>query len=119
MKQTPVTPIAPMDDLDPIFAERLQSQMDDPHVGQASGDYQGAEPFGVGEMTFIEMEPAAFLIRKECFNLETFVIPVKGFIGQVKVGHQEKGIGVTQLPASNDSLVPSRQSRSPGHNLPG
>jgi hypothetical protein len=61
-----------MDEFDPILTQCGHTQVDDSHVSQAGGDHQNAETDRVGEMTFVEVKPAAFLIGEESFDLEAF-----------------------------------------------
>src|SRR4030065_103352 len=53
-------------------------------------------------MTFMEVKPAAFLVRKECFYLKPFLVAIAGFTRQHKSCHQEDGCEVSPFPPSDD-----------------
>ena len=80
-----------MDHIDPVFAQRLQTQMDDPHVRQTSRDHQRAEPFGIGQMALVQIKSATFLIREEGLDLVPFVMPVNDSSGSSKLITRNSG----------------------------
>src|SRR3972149_10705543 len=53
-------------------------------------------------MTFMEVKPAAFLVRKEGFYLKPFLVAIAGFTRQLKICHQEDGFEVSPFPPSDD-----------------
>src|SRR3972149_2750781 len=52
-------------------------------------------------MTFMEVKPAAFLVRKESFDLKPFLVVIAGFTRQLKICHQEDGFEVSPFPPSD------------------
>ena len=76
-EQAPIAAIRAMNDFYPIVSHSNAAQINDPQVGQASGDHQIAQALRVRQMTFVKEEPTAFLIREEGFDLKTFFVPVQ------------------------------------------
>ncbi len=93
--------VSAMDHLDPLLAQSGQTQVDDPPIGQASRDQQSAQALRIGQMTFMEVKTATFLIREEGFDAKAFFVPVAGFIRQGEIGDQKDGRCVALLPPGN------------------
>ena len=84
--------------LDPILSQCHEAEIDDPQIGQASCDHQGAQAFRIRQMAFVEVKSAAFLVGEEGFDLKTFFVPITGFTGQFEIGHQKDGFQVACVP---------------------
>src|SRR3954451_1068244 len=68
-KETQIAAILPMQLAHPISARGTDAQIDDPEIGQTRRDQQTAQALRVAQMTFVNLEPATFLIRKEGLDL--------------------------------------------------
>ncbi len=73
-KQAEITPILPMEPSEPAVTQRAYPQIHQPQVRQARGDQQARQPLRVTQMAAVELEAAAFLVRKERFDMCPFPI---------------------------------------------
>jgi len=77
-----------MNDLDPIFSEGHQTQINDPQICQTRCNHQNAQTVWIGQMTFIEIKPTAFLIGEKGFNLKALFLPINCLIRQFEISDQ-------------------------------
>lgn len=77
-----------MNDSDPSFDVGECTQIDEPEIGQTRSHQQTEEPFGVGEVAFVDVKATAFLVRKECLDMKPFTIPLTGLISKFQIAHQ-------------------------------
>lgn len=68
LKETEITAVSTMQDRQETACVHLRAQVDDPDVGQASGNQQARQALWVSEMAFMELEAAAFLVGEEGLN---------------------------------------------------
>jgi hypothetical protein len=68
LKETQITAVSAMDDLDPAISGSDCAQVDDPDVGQASRDHQAGQALGVRDMAFVQVEASALLVGEESLD---------------------------------------------------
>ena len=83
-----------MNYLEPIISNGEDAQIDDPQIGQTSGNHQDAQALWIRQMAFVEIKPTAFLVGEKGFDLKTFFVPINGFVRQFEIGDQEDGCEV-------------------------
>src|SRR4030042_3000857 len=101
-KQAPIATIGTVNHAYPMLSRRYETEVHDPQVRQARRNHQRTQAFGLGQMTFMEVKSATFLVGKEGFDLKAFFVPITGFATQIKVGHEKDGVEVTAFPPSDD-----------------
>lgn len=90
-----------MDYTDPAFGQGHTAQVDDPEIGQASGDHQSHQSLGVGQMTLMQVEATAFLVSEEGLDAEALAIPGTGLGGVADIGDQVERLGVAFFPPAD------------------
>jgi hypothetical protein len=53
------------------------------------------------EITPIQLKAAAFLVRKQGFDVSAFLVPPTGFIPINQIGHQIQGLVIARTPPAN------------------
>lgn len=64
LEETQVAAVSAVNNFDPIVSLGNHAQIDDPDIGQASGDQQAGQPRRVRDMTSVQVEPSALLLVK-------------------------------------------------------
>ena len=64
--------ICTVDQVNSVSMEGYHSKKYDPQVGKASRDHQRTQALGIGQMTFMEVKSAAFLVQEKGFNAKAF-----------------------------------------------
>ena len=101
-KQAPIAAIGAVNNTYPILSPGYKTEVHDPQVRQARRNHEGAQALGIGQMTFMQVKSAAFLVGEEGFDLKAFLVPMTGFATQLEIGHQKDGFEVTAFPPGND-----------------
>lgn len=70
---------------DSALIHGINTQINDPEIGQTSGEQKPMQAFGIGEMAFIEMKSSAFRVREKSFDQESFAVQLTnlGLVGEV------------------------------------
>src|SRR3954452_6189344 len=76
LKQAPITAVSAMNDRIPAVAPTGSAQINHPQIRQAGRQQQARQPLWLAEMTLVDPEATALLIRKEGFDLRTLPIPL-------------------------------------------
>src|SRR5881409_1919240 len=71
-KEAQITAVLTMEHSHPIRAHRTDAQIDDPQIGQARRDQQPTHSLRIAEMTFMDVEPATFLVRRRSRSADVF-----------------------------------------------
>ena len=98
LKQAPITAVRAMNDRIPAVAPTGRAQIDHPQVRQAGRQQQARQPLGLAEMTLVDPEATALLIRKEGFDLPTLPIPLDGLLSLSQIADQLQWCLVGSLP---------------------
>ncbi len=77
MKKAEVTSLAAMKMRTPVVLKSLNAQIDEPDVGKAGSDQQTREASRIAEMAAVDVEPAAFLVGEEGFDMSAFVVKLR------------------------------------------
>lgn len=103
LEQAQIAAVSPMD-LSQRLGVRpcLDTQVDDPDVGQTGCQQQPLEPLGGREMTLLQIEPATFLIREEGFDPKTAPIPAARFPHAGHVADQVERLIIAAAPPGNE-----------------
>ncbi|HEY4690857.1 MAG TPA: hypothetical protein VIK33_16215 [Anaerolineae bacterium] len=111
LEQTEITAVAPMNAGLPLVALSQGAQVDDPQVSQAGGQHQPRDPFGVTQVTAVQLKAPAFRVGKEGFDphllrswgrcVHAFAIPVTGSLHAGQDADQVDRLGVAGRPPGN------------------
>ena len=102
LEQAQITAVAPMKEPASVVLLRDRAQVNDPHVSQASGDHQPFDPVRITQVTAIQLEPPAFLVRKEGLNVHPLAISVAGALDTGHIADQVNGFLIASPPPGDD-----------------
>src|SRR5439155_26618670 len=106
----------------PVLLCRTDPQIDEPEIGQARRDQQTRHSLRVAEMTFMDVEPTAFLVGEEGLNMFALFVELYGCIQIIEVGDQIERLIVLLLPERQECnraiLVGGHPRRSNRQELP-
>src|SRR5438552_15979939 len=88
LKQTPIAAVRAVNNPIPAITSRNRAKIDHPQVGQTVRQHQARQPHGIAEMTLLDAEAAALLVRKEGFDLTTLPIPMNRTLGIAQITDQ-------------------------------
>ena len=91
LKETEITTICAVNRAAPIALCRYNTKIDHPVVGKAHRDHKASEPLGVGDVTFLKVESAAFLVGKQGLDLKPFCVESTRLFGGIEVGDKIDG----------------------------
>jgi hypothetical protein len=91
-----------MDEANPILSKSFDTQINNPQISQARRNHQRTQAFRIRQMTFMEVKSAAFLVRKEGFDLKPFMVAIASFVRQLEIRHQEDGCKISPFPPGVD-----------------
>ena len=86
-EQAQVTAIGAVYDLDPVVVLGNHAQVDDPDVGQASGNHQTGQSARSRDVALVKAESSAYLLREAGLNSKPFRVPVASLLHQFHRRH--------------------------------
>src|SRR6185503_10580174 len=98
----------------PLFLERTHSQIDQPHIGQATGDQKPTQPLWLTQMAFVHLKATAFLVREERLNMCAFLVELHRRIQIAHIGDQIDRLKTLLLPECQYSNRAVLFKRHPG-----
>lgn len=78
-----------MNDPVPALPQGVQSDVDNPEVGETCGDQESTQARRVRQVAFMQMKSSTFLIREQRLDFESFTAPSAGFFNR---GHVRDGM---------------------------
>lgn len=117
LKKAEIATTDAMDHLVQPFPHGVRPEIYDPKVCEASGDQEAAETHRVRDVAFVDKEPAALLVREECFYLEPLAVGSAGILDRSHVRDKVDRLLAVPSPPSDgeDGSVLSLREENAGN----
>src|SRR5215216_3427831 len=87
-KEAQIAAILTMQLAHPIIPRGTDAEIHNPEIGQTRRDQQPPQARRLAQVTFMNLQSATFLIRKEALNLRTRLVVLYGRVQIIQIRHK-------------------------------